>query len=290
MSAMPPSPRSGHVKPPVPESPVRRPVGRMRLAAVILRAGVRSQLANRADFAMAIANGVTYQVTVLLFATVIFGRFPSLAGWGVGEVLLISSIRMLGHGLYMLFFGNLGLLPHLLRDGRFDAFRTRPAPVLLQVFTYEAPVNAVGDLVVACASLSVCLSLLDVEWTVGMVAFLLAAVVGALVIELGLNLHIAALVLRFRGSESLFFWLDSVSGTFGNYPLGLFPWVLQGVFTFVLPIAFAGFYPAAWLTGHADTAPFSAALAFAFPAVAAALLWSGLAWWRRGVAFYARNN
>ncbi|MFJ2951998.1 ABC-2 family transporter protein [Streptomyces sp. NPDC087226] len=146
--------------------PARR-VGRLRLAAVIVRAGLRSQLANRADFAMAVANGVTYQITVLLFATVIFSRFSSLGGWGLGEILLISSIRMLGHGLYMLFFGNLGLIPHLLREGRFEAFRTRPAPVLLQVFTYEAPINALGDLVVAGASLTVCLSLVDVTWSAG---------------------------------------------------------------------------------------------------------------------------
>ncbi|MEU6504642.1 ABC-2 family transporter protein, partial [Streptomyces californicus] len=169
-------------------APARR-VGRLRLAAVIVRAGLRSQLANRADFAMAVANGVTYQITVLLFATVIFSRFSSLGGWGLGEILLISSIRMLGHGLYMLLFGNLGLIPHLLREGRFEAFRTRPAPVLLQVFTYEAPINALGDLVVAGASLTVCLSLVDVTWSPAALCFLAVAVAAATVIELGLNLH-----------------------------------------------------------------------------------------------------
>ncbi|QIQ04461.1 ABC transporter permease [Streptomyces liangshanensis] len=265
------------------------PVGRLRLATVILRAGLRSQLANRADFAMAVANGVTYQITVLLFATVIFTRFPSLDGWGVGAILLISSIRMLGHGLYMLFFGNLGLVPHLLREGRFDAFRVRPVPVFLQVCTYEAPINALGDLTVAAASLAVCLSMLSVDWTVAAVTFLLLAILAAMVIELGLNLHIAALVLRFRGSESLFFWLDNTAANFGNYPLTIFPSVLQGAFTFAVPIAFAGYYPAAWLTGHADTVPFTPVLVFLAPAIAALSLLTGTWSWRRGLAYYARN-
>ncbi|BFO18401.1 hypothetical protein SHKM778_47890 [Streptomyces sp. KM77-8] len=65
-------------------APARR-VGRLRLAAVIMRAGLRSQLANRADFAMAVANGVTYQITVLLFATVIFSRFPRSAAGASGK-------------------------------------------------------------------------------------------------------------------------------------------------------------------------------------------------------------
>ncbi|MFF9501218.1 ABC transporter permease [Streptomyces sp. NPDC014656] len=274
---------------PVPATPARR-VGRLRLAAVIMRAGLRSQLANRADFAMAVANGVTYQITVLLFATVIFSRFPSLGGWGLGEILLISSIRMLGHGLYMLFFGNLGLIPHLLREGRFEAFRTRPAPVLLQVFTYEAPINALGDLVVAGASLTVCLSLLDITWTPAALVFLVVAVAAATVIELGLNLHIAGLVLRFRGSESLFFWLDNTAGNFGNYPLSVFPVFLQGAFTFGVPIAFAGYYPAAWLTGHADAVPFSPVLVHLSPLVALLAVLSGLAVWRRCLAWYSRNG
>ncbi|MDT0398517.1 MULTISPECIES: ABC-2 family transporter protein [Streptomyces] len=269
--------------------PARR-VGRLRLAAVIVRAGLRSQLANRADFAMAVANGVTYQITVLLFATVIFSRFSSLGGWGLGEILLISSIRMLGHGLYMLFFGNLGLIPHLLREGRFEAFRTRPAPVLLQVFTYEAPINALGDLVVAGASLTVCLSLVDVTWSPAALCFLAVAVAAATVIELGLNLHIAGLVLRFRGSESLFFWLDNTAGNFGNYPLSVFPAVLQGAFTFGIPIAFAGYYPAAWLTGHAGTVPVSPVLVYLSPLVALLALLSGLAVWRRCLAWYSRNG
>jgi ABC-2 type transport system permease protein len=266
------------------------PVGRLRLAAVIMRAGLRSQLANRADFAMAVANGVTFQITVLLFAAVIFSRFPSLAGWSLGEILLISSIRMMGHGLYMLFFGNLGLIPHLVREGRFEAFRTRPAPVLLQVFTYEAPINAVGDLVVAGASFSICLSLLDITWSATALLFLLLAVVSAAVLELGLNLHIAALVLRFRGSESLFFWLDNTAGNFGNYPLAVFPTALQGAFTFGLPIAFAGYYPAAWLTGHADTVPFTPVLVHLSPLVAALVLAAGLATWRRCLEWYSRNG
>ncbi|MEW2516369.1 ABC-2 family transporter protein [Streptomyces sp. NPDC046870] len=265
-------------------------VGRLRLAAIIMRAGLRSQLANRADFAMAVANGVTYQITVLLFAAVIFSRFPALAGWDLGEILLISSIRMMGHGLYMLFFGNLGLVPHLVREGRFEAFRTRPAPVLLQVFTYEAPINAVGDLVVAAASFGVCLSLLDMTWSVAAVAFLALAVAGATVLELGLNLHIAALVLRFRGSESLFFWLDNTAGNFGNYPLAVFPTVLQAAFTFGVPIAFAGYYPAAWLTGHTDTVPFTPLLVHLSAPVAALVLASGLATWRRCLAWYSRNG
>ncbi|MFJ2951997.1 ABC-2 family transporter protein [Streptomyces sp. NPDC087226] len=120
--------------------------------------------------------------------------------------------------------------------------------------------------------------------------FLAVAVAAATGIELGLNLHIAGLVLRFRGSESLFFWLDNTAGNFGNYPLSVFPAVLQGAFTFGIPIAFAGYYPAAWLTGHAGTVPVSPVLVYLSPLVALLALLSGLAVWRRCLAWYSRNG
>ncbi|MEW2387015.1 hypothetical protein AB0933_01495 [Streptomyces venezuelae] len=110
--------------------------------------------------------------------------------------------------------------------------------------------NAVSDLVVACASFSVCLSLLDVEWTAAMVAFLLTAVAGALVIELGLKLHIA------------------------------------------VPIAFAGCYPVpgGMADGPRRHGPFLPGPGLRLPRRGGPPAVVGLAWWRRGVAFYARNN
>src|SRR6266508_734083 len=229
----------------------------LRIARCIFRAGLRSRLANRADFAMAVADGVNYKITIVIFAAVIFHRFPSLAGWSVGEILLISSIRLLGHGIYILFFGNVQMIPHLIREGWFDSFRLRPVSIFLQVCTHKVPINALGDLAVALASLSVCLNLLHLQWTFAKIVLLLLAVVGAIAIELALVLHVTSFVLRYPGTESLFYWLDTTISNFGNYPLTIFPKLLQGIFTFLMPVAFIAFYPAAWIVGKGNIAPFN---------------------------------
>ena len=234
---------------------------------------------------MAVANGVTYQVTTLLFATVIFARFPPLAGWSVGQVLLIASIRLLGHGLHVLCFGALEQLPRLIREGRLDALRLRPTSLFLQVCTHKPNIHAFGDLGLAVAAFAVCLTQLDLPWTPQRIGLLVVAVVCAVVLELSFVLHIAALVLRFPGATSLFFWLDNTISNFASYPLVIFPLVIRIAFTFVLPVAFIAFYPAAWILGKHDTV-----LASLSPLVAVAWLASSVVAWRRGLQAYAKAS
>ncbi|MEZ0067096.1 ABC-2 type transport system permease protein [Streptacidiphilus sp. MAP12-20] len=269
---------------------VRRAARIARVARVAARAGLRERLANKGDFALAIVNGVTYQITVLLFATVVFTRFPALAGWTVGQVLLVSSVRLLAHSLFVLGFTNLREIPYLIRQGRFDSFLVRPAPVFLQVCTSRFPLNAVGDLAVAATSLGVCLSMLRWDWTIARVCFLVLAVVSGAVLELALALCAAGIVLRRPGSEALFSWLDTVIGTFGNYPLNVFPAVLRAAFTFVVPVAFVAFYPVAKVLGKAQSVPYGPALTLVAPVVAVAWLGVGGWAWRVGLRSYRRRG
>lgn len=266
----------------------RRVQRNWRSTRVILAATVRGEMADRWDWLIGILNGLTYQVTILLFATVVLVRFPPLAGWTVGEILLIASIRLLAHALYVIFFGNIYWIANLLQQERFDTFRVRPVSVFLQLCTHRTPIYRISDLVVALASLVLCVSLLDLAWTPARVAGLLTGVVGGALIELALALHIAGLVLRFRGSSAWYFLLDSALTGFGNYPLVILPKVAQAIFTFCVPLGFVAYYPAAMILGRSDEVPFSAALAFASPVVAAVWLYSGVRGWRSGLRAHAR--
>jgi ABC-2 type transport system permease protein len=261
-----------------------------RLARVMLAATVRAEITDRWDWLIGILNGITYQVTILLFAAVVLVRFPPLAGWGVGEILLIASIRLLAHALYVFCFGSVYWVPNLLQQERFDTFRVRPVSVFLQLCTHRSPVYRLSDAVVASAALSVCLHLLDLDWTPWRVAALAVGVVAGALIELALALHIAGLVLRFRGSSAWYYLLDGTLTSFGNYPLAILPQAAQAIFTFCVPLGFVAYYPAALILGRAGEVPFSPLLAAASPLVAALWLYSGVLGWRGGLRAHARHG
>src|SRR5262245_28485966 len=206
---------------------MRRLRRNLRLARVMLAATVRAELTDRWDWLIGILNGITYQVTILLFAAVVLVRFPPLAGWSVGEILLIASIRLLAHALYAFCFGSVYWVPNLLQQERFDTFRVRPVSVFLQLCTHRSPVYRLSDFVVAGATLSVCVRLLDLAWALWQVAALAVGVVAGALIELALALHIAGMVLRFRGSSAWYYLLDGTLTNFGNYPLVILPRAAQ---------------------------------------------------------------
>jgi len=162
----------------------------------------------------------------------------------------------------------------------------RPAPVLLQVCTSRFPLNALGDLTVAATSLGFCVPLLHLAWTADRIGLLALAVATGAAIELALALCTAGLVLRRPGSEALFSWLDTVIGTFGNYPLTVFPAVLRATFTFVLPVAFVAFYPIAGVLGKTASVPYGPALTQVAPLVALLWLAAGRWAWRAGLRAY----
>jgi ABC-2 type transport system permease protein len=59
--------------------------------------------------------------------------------------------------------------------------------------------------------------------------------------------------------------------SFGNYPLKVLPVPARQVLTFVLPVAFTGYLPAAVLTGRAGTAGVAQWLAYGAPVAGVAL-------------------
>jgi ABC-2 type transport system permease protein len=48
----------------------------------------------------------------------------------------------------------------------------------------------------------------------------------------------------------LFVWVGNIFATFGNYPMRILPVPARAILTFVLPVAFVAYLPAAVLTGQ----------------------------------------
>lgn len=62
-------------------------------------------------------------------------------------------------------------------------------------------------------------------------------------------------------------WVDELMSTFGNYPLSILPGLVQGLFTFLLPLAFVAYFPVLVLLGIAPERGLMSVLAHWSPAV-----------------------
>lgn len=258
---------------PDPASPDPAPAGptgfrhSLRVVWRITKLNFKARLEYRGEFLMSVAIGAIWQVSIIVFASVLLTRFPGLGGWSSSDVLLIASMRMLSHGLYVLFLGRVQYMDVLVQEGVVDPCLIRPMPVYRQVQLAFFPVNALGDLIVAVGLFVGTLQRGTHDWTAGRIAYVVAGVLGGMLVEAAMFTALAAAALHFPATSHWSQWLEELMGTFGSYPLSILPKVASTAFTFVVPLAFIAYFPAGVLTGHGDTLGVPEALAVATPLI-----------------------
>jgi len=272
------------------QSAARRFASAWRVAGRIVRITFRSQLEYRVEFLLTIAIGAVWQVSVIVFATVLLTRFSGMGGWSSADVLLIAGTQMLAHGLFVLCFGRVAELPRLVQEGAVDAYLLRPMPVHRQLLLAHFPTNAIGDLLVALGLFLGALARSTVAWTPARICFLAAAVVGGTLVEAAVNTAISAAALHFPATSYWTRWVAELTATFGTYPLSILPRVVGGAFTFVLPIAFIAYVPVGVLTGHTAALGVPGWLAVGAPLAGPALYPASRLLWNRSLGRYSGVN
>lgn len=224
----------------------------LRVVRKVTALNLHARMEYRADFIVSVLFGVIWQTSTLMFASVLLTRFKGgLGGFPSSGVLLIIGLRLLSHGLYVLVFSNLAWLPRLVDEGRMDGYFLRPVPVFTQLLLSQFNVNAIGDLAVGASTLGFAIAFVDVHWSLAKALYLAAAVIGGFLLEAALQSMLACLLLRSPGSRVLGAWVDELMSTFGNYPLSIVPTFVQGLFTFLLPLAFVAYFPSEVVLGIA---------------------------------------
>jgi ABC-2 type transport system permease protein len=153
-------------------------------------------------------------------------------------------------------------------------------PVYRQVQLAVFPINALGDLLVGVSMFTDAVLTVNLHWTWPRILYLTAALIGGTLMEGAIFTALSSGHLHFASSAAWSTWIDELFGMFGNYPLSFLPRLVGAVFTFVLPLAFIAYFPAAALTGHISGLGVPSVVALASPVIglaafiAARLLWN----------------
>ncbi|MEV1078128.1 ABC-2 family transporter protein [Streptomyces sp. NPDC050211] len=262
----------------------------LRIVWRISLLNIRAAMEYRTEFLLNIAVGAIWQVSVIVFATVLLARFTGMGGWDSSDVLLIPAIRMLAHGLFVLVLGRLHFIGRQVQEGMIDVYLTRPMPVYRQVQLAYFPTNAIGDLTVATGLMVGALSRSHLDWTAGRISYLIAAVIGGMLLEAALFAVMACAALRFPAADYWSRWLEELLGTFGSYPLNVLPKAVGGFLTYGLPLAFVAYFPAAVLTGHGHSTGVPYWLAAASPLLGVLAYLATRLLWRWSLRHYAGVN
>ena len=218
-------------------------VGLAGLIGAYLRAHVRRVLEYRANFFIGLIAIMSRHVINLTALAVIFFHTAGLGDWSPYEVIYLYGYVALIQAFWHLLFANTLRVEFLVRDAGFDRYLVRPLPPLLQLLFYYFDDDAIGDFIPAIACLIVASRELQIVYTWDVILLFGFGVLGGVFVHFGIHLLLSAWSFWFIRSRALINLFSEVR-RFSEYPLSIFPMSLQWLFTLVIPIGFAGFYPA----------------------------------------------
>lgn len=253
-----------------------------RLFALYFSQYAKARLEYRADFFASVLASFLGTAASFGFLLIVFSRVPAVRGWKFEEMVFLYGFSLVPLGLFNVLSWNLYLFAdRYLIEGRFDRVLLRPVSSVFQVlfesFRLESLQETVTGLV-AVIWASRRLGLHFAPWDV--LLFVVWALCGA-----------AIYLSIFIGLTATSFWIEDRIGIsppvfnlmqFGRYPLTIYDAWVRFALSFVIPFAFASFYPTVHFLDREEFRTYF----WAVPAVAALTLSLALTLWRNGVARY----
>ncbi|PYQ36284.1 MAG: ABC transporter permease [Acidobacteria bacterium] len=253
-----------------------------RLFGLYFSQYAKARLEYRADFFSAVIASFLGTAASFAFLLIVFSRVPAVRGWKFEEMVFLYGFSLIPVGIFNVFSWNLWMFAdRYLIEGRFDRVLLRPVSSVFQVLFESFRLESIESIVTGIVAVLWASRRLRLSFDFGdVLLFTIWATAGGVI-------YIAI----FLGLTATSFWIEDRIGIsppvfnlmqFGRYPLTIYDAWVRFALSFVIPFAFASFYP---------TARFLHRIEFgkefwAVPLVAAISLSIALALWKSGVARY----
>jgi ABC-2 type transport system permease protein len=262
----------------------------LRLYAALTFAAIRAQTQYRGNLLLMVVGGFAFQAVGIAFIWIVIDRFGAIGGWSLAEIVFLYALRLCAHGLWLCFFNQIVFVDQVIREGEFDRYLVRPLNPLVQLFSRGFALTTFGDLAGGVALLAVASTLLDVDWSPLAILYMVLAIIGGALVEASVQLFLGSLGFRLLSTGGIRFVGDDLFGTFGPYPLKIFPAAVQFGLTFVVPLAFVAYLPAAVLLGRTGELAVPALVAYLAPLLGAVLIVLAYRFWRYQSRFYTSTG
>lgn len=227
----------------------------------------------RADFLIGMTVSFSFASMAPLFQFLIYVSTRGFPGWRLDDVLVFQAMLLLTTGLRDLLLGDIRRqIDHLAEKGEFDRLLLKPAPPLVLVLTAGFSPYSLGTTAVGAGLLAWTWERSGAALTAtaaGLFAVFLAA---GILLALSVNTLYCALTVRWTHTSRLGETMDKVM-RFGDYPIEVFPGFVRAVFTTVLPLSVAAYWPASAVLGRVQPVGLVAVLGAVLAFLAALLFW-----------------
>lgn len=171
-------------------------------------------------------------------------NFQPINGWTFPHLVFVYGIGNVSHAVMMVFAGQLWNMENYIIRGEFDRMLLRPLNPYYQFVSSEINFIALMDLITGGIIFSYGCSLVKFEWSAANTAKVVMVVLGAALIRFSIFTVICTISFWTKKSMPLLLLATELLDRTTLYPISIYPFLLQFIFTFIIPVAFISFYPA----------------------------------------------
>ena len=171
--------------------------------------------------------------------------FGQINGWTYGQLAFLYGLSVISHALSMIFFVQGWFMGYYVIEGEFDRYLTRPLGVLFQFFFTNINIFGVTDLIpgilvfiYGCVKCGVSVNLM-------FLVQVMITLIGATLIRGGIYILLGSTSFYTRSAVDFGQYTQEIMDKTTMYPLSMYPESIQFILTYLIPVGWISFYPAA---------------------------------------------
>jgi ABC-2 type transport system permease protein len=176
-------------------------------------------------------------------------------------------------------------MEQMLQNGDFDMVLIRPMDSLFYTIIGCPNFTSTSALILGTGVFILCFTHLAIHITILKIVFLLAAILGAALIQTAILVVIGTMSFWLVKNTATYSLLNCFNN-FLDYPITIYARSIQAFLTFVIPVAFVNFYPAHYFLNKTGDNLFFPALQYGTPVVGLVMFFMAYQFWKIGVNKY----
>jgi ABC-2 type transport system permease protein len=207
----------------------------------------KSFLAYRSQAALWLLDSIFSILGTVIPVTAIYYVSAGINGWSFYQMLLLAGASSIVIGFVYYFISGWNIV-NAMQQGKVDVYLFRPYGRFTILLADFADVSTLGQILVGLLVFGVAAAALHLQFY-NMLPFLVLFTFGTIAI-VSFLLMVTMLSYHFLRSGMFFSRMVSLFSSVGNYPLSVFGIFGRILFTVLLPIGFAYYYPVQVLLGR----------------------------------------
>jgi len=231
------------------------------------------------------------EATSIIVIYFTFQKFTNINGWNINEMFFLFSFIFVTYSILILLFTGLRDFEYLIYTGEFDRFLLRPRGLLFQVIVWDADYfAAIGHGTLGIILFITTANSVGITWNVTNILFCISAIVGGVLIQGAIFLVLAALSIYFikTGSAKDLFYYNARN--LAQYPISIYPGLIQKFLIFIIPFAFVNYFPAQYFLQKPDMSNYWSGYMYLTFAVGFGLFFIAYIFWKHSIKRYSSTG